>query len=74
MRQVRALNSFHYPESKSVRDAIKHFHTLKKNEGKTYPDELRGVQIQVQVGDLFTPPTQDLLDSWLNAGLVKEVG
>jgi len=69
--KVKALKNFGYPGSVSVRNEIREWHGAsgKKNIGKVFPDEDRGLIVEVVAGELISAP-EDLLDSWLAAELV----
>lgn len=65
---VVVLKNFGYPRTEGVRNAIRRFHRIKANEGKPFPGA-RGVMVEVVAGAVIEAP-EDLLDSWLVAGLV----
>lgn len=71
MKPLMALKSFEFPASLRVRDAIRRWHRQSKNDGVPYPGD-RGESVEVVIGEFLTAP-DDLLQSWLDAGLVEEV-
>jgi len=65
---VRALQNFHYPESVAVRNRIRNHHRV---SSKPFEGD-RGKLLQCVIGDDIEAPT-DLLDGWLDNGLVEVV-
>ena len=69
MKQVRALKAFEYPASRSVRDAIRRHH---RTSTEPFPWDKRGTPVDVETGQVLDAP-DDLLQGWLDNGLVEEV-
>ena len=65
--EVRAFKNYGYLEDIKIRNKIRTFHKLKKNDGVGW-DGARGEIVEVVAGDVLDAP-DDLLDSWLAAGL-----
>lgn len=71
IKMYRALKNFEYPESLEVRNKIRSFHKIARNEGVSYQGD-RGKQVEVDAGAEILLVPDDLLESWLDAGLVEE--
>ena len=71
MAIVTAIKSFGYPGDPKVRDEIRKFHAVKKNDGVGWDGD-RGEIVEVAAGAVLEAP-EDLLDSWLGAGLVLPI-
>ena len=69
MKQVRALESFEYPASRIVRDAIRLQH---RHGTALLPWDQRGTIGYVEKGQVVDAPN-DLLRGWIHNGLVEEV-
>lgn len=69
--RLRAIRGFEYPESREVRDKIRRWHRSPSHDGVPYPND-RGVMVEVVAGEAVTTP-DDLLHSWLDAGLVEDL-
>jgi hypothetical protein len=65
--------SFNYPKDLVVRNAIRLWHRSPKNDGTPYSRD-RGEQVEVAAGSTIMDPPIDLLESWLQAGLIVEEG
>ena len=70
MATVTAIKNFGYPKDLKTRDTIRGFHGGRgnKNLGKSWDGD-RGEIVEVVAGEIIQAP-EDLLDSWLDAGLV----
>lgn len=68
MTTVTAVKNFAYPGDPVVREKIRKFHAVKKNDGVGWDGD-RGEIVEVAVGDVIEAPA-DLLDSWLAAEIV----
>ena len=68
MAKVTVIKGFGYPGSLKVRDEIRAFHKIKKNNGVGYDGD-RGKIVEVSAGQVIKAPA-DLLNSWLAAELV----
>ena len=62
----RCLRGFSYPASKSIRDRIR--------AGDHMPLEERGEWQRYAAGDRITNPPSDLIEGWLQRGLVEAAG
>ena len=69
--RVTALTNFSYPEDPGVRDKIRAFHRNKKNEGVGYPGD-RGQIVEVIKGSHLFEAPEDLVDGWVERGLVEK--
>lgn len=65
--KVKALVNFEYPASQTVRNRIR----SEQIAGRRLPVEQRGRIVEVQAGEEVNAPP-DLLQSWIDAGLVED--
>lgn len=68
MTTVTAVKNFSYPKDAAVREKIRKFHAVKKNNGVGWDGD-RGETVEVIAGTVIEAPA-DLLDSWVSAELV----
>lgn len=64
--QYRATRGFEYPGSKAKRDEIRR----RTKSGKRLPLSERGEIVQVAAGERIEAAPDDLIDGWLDRGLV----
>ena len=69
--KVRAIRNFDYPGDPEVRASIKRFHSIKKNDGVSYPGD-RGPTIDIKIGDEIEV-TDDLMIEWADMDIVEVI-
>tara|TARA_Y100000310_G_scaffold333905_2_gene412441 strand:+ start:13886 stop:14104 length:219 start_codon:yes stop_codon:yes gene_type:complete len=69
---VRILRNLGYPADLSVRDKIRAFHRLRRNDGKPWLGD-RGSTEELEAGQIILSPPADLVESWIRDGLAEEV-
>ena len=69
---IRILRNFGYPSRLAVRDKIRAFHRLRKNDGVSWPGD-RGPIDELEAGQVILTPPDDMVQTWISDGLAEEV-
>tara|TARA_Y100000310_G_scaffold312112_1_gene359097 strand:+ start:516 stop:722 length:207 start_codon:yes stop_codon:yes gene_type:complete len=65
--KVRSLTGFDYPASAAVRRKVRQG----VKSGHRVPHEERGQLVEIAPGQIIDSPPEDLIDNWLERGLVE---